>query len=106
GLGMLLQRMLNPLKSHFHRINITLFVKSHRFDTGFALMRLRLIERSAMINNIVSILVRDFDNRMMSRTGSDILILFQNGCNAFKRAKRTIGYRVGDFIIWSGPAAF
>src|SRR3546814_12217906 len=80
----------------------------HSFPTRRSsnLIPIRFTFRPAVINNVPELFLRVVNDRMVSRAGSDLRILLQDGSTALKRPKRRVRDGIGHPLIRSHPAPF
>ena len=84
----LLQRPgFHSFKSYYHCFYPALIVKKHPVYACFTMVAIAFSKGSAMVYDIVLIGPGNVNNRMMSRTGSYIRVLFKYGTNTCKGSK-------------------
>ena len=95
---------LNTLKSNPHRINVTLLIKSHPVNTSSPMLRGGLLQRTAMINDIIVLRSGNTPDRMMAGASRHLCVLLQDLADTLEWAKRRIRYGISDTIIGTCPA--
>ena len=92
------------LESHFNRIYKSVLIESHPVDTSHTVVASIVVQRAAMVDDIIIFSIRNMQYGMMPGSSRDCRILLENRGDTIERSERRIGNRISDTIIGTCPA--